>query len=156
MSVRLCRSILFICLCSLLFCQSGLAAVANEDAGEGPFRVLAELAPGAPSLATDSALLDVLGPDICSFPDGLGEGAAAAAGKKRDDKGGTILQRLSFSFSRAATKEIRIDPSRRGEEERVWEQFRSLSSSFQLESYGDSLEAMGRIFQPQVNLCIEF
>lgn len=155
--MRLYRSILFICLCSLLFCQSGLAAVANEDTGEGPFRVLAELAPGAPSLTTGSALLDALGPDICSFPDGLGEGAAAApAGKKRDGKGESLLQRLSFSFSRAATKEIRIDPSRRGEEERGWEQFRSLSSSFQLESYGDSLEAMGRIFQPQVNLCIEF
>jgi len=155
--VRLYRSILFISLCFLLFCQSGLAEAVNGDPGEGrPFRVLAELAPGAPSLATGNPLLDVLGPDICLFPDALGEGAAAPAGKKQDGKGGTLLQRMSFTFSRAATKEIRIDPSRRGEEERGWEQFRSLSSSFQLESYGDSLEAMGRIFQPQVNLCIEF
>jgi len=155
--LRLVRSLLLAVLILPLFCQTGLSQTLNNGSGEeGPFRVRPELAPGVPFFAVDNALFDAVGEDIWSFPGRLDMRLPTPAGEEKEGKGRTLMQHLSFTFSRASTREIRIDPSQRGDEEKAWEQFRSLSSSFQMESYADSLEAMGKIIQPQVNLRIEF
>jgi len=155
--VRLYRSILFLVLIFPLFCRTGLSAAANGGSTEGgPFHVLAELAPGVPSLSPESYSLTVGGESRESFLTGLDEPAAAPAGERKNGNRGTLMPYLSFTFSRAMNTEPRIDPSRRGEEERALEKFRSLSSSLQTQSYRDSLETMGKIFEPQVNLRIEF
>jgi len=155
--VRPCRSILSLVLFLPLFCGTGLPAAVNGGFGDdGPFRVLPELAPGVPSFISNKAFDAAVGEDRYLPLKRFDELPAGSAGQGEDGKGRTFMQHLSFTFSRAATRDIGIDPSRRGEEERAWEKFRSLSSSLQTESYRDSLEAMGKIFQPQVNLHIEF
>lgn len=155
--MRLWRSIFSLVLAFLLFCQTGLPATAKGGAAEGgPFHVLAELAPGVPSLPPESYSLTDDDDAREFFLKGFDEPVAAPTGEKKDGNGGTMMQHLSFTFSRAMTKEVKIDPSQRKEEERAWDKFRSLSSSLQTESYRDSLETIGKIFEPQVNLRIEF
>jgi hypothetical protein len=64
---------------------------------------------------------------------------------------------VSVSFSRMVIKHTQIDAQKpSGEGSDKLNEFKSLPSTFFTSPYRDTFESIGRIFEPQVNLKIEF
>ena len=132
------------------------APVLSDDAAEdGPFRVLSELAPENPLLpAMPDPLKEIAGRQTSAADfDWLID---ASKSETQGDGGRKAGRNLRFSFSSVEHDEIRLDALRRKDEGGALEKFKGLSSSLQKDSYRQTLESVGRIFEPQVNLRIEF
>ena len=78
---------------------------------------------------------------------------------KKDDRSWNVLKfhRISISFSRAMKDQIQIDMNQKSKDgfDKV-DAIKSLPSTFLNAPYEDTVESIGKIFEPQVNLRIEF
>jgi hypothetical protein len=79
-----------------------------------------------------------------------------------DKKNSSVLDilkyhNISISFSRIIVQQTQIDAQKSsGEGSNKLNEFKSLPPTFFTSPYKDTFESMGRIFEPQVNLRIEF
>ena len=123
--------------------------------GWKPFRVKSEL---QLSLASEK-----LG-KVFVMPDELYEEVILHAGelKGSDDEIDSTLKVFGYRNVRISFSRILIDKSRKGldkgsgSERDALDTLKSLPGTFQSMPYRDSLESMGKIFEPQVNLEILF
>jgi len=70
---------------------------------------------------------------------------------------GFRIGRLRISFSRIVIDRMKTDPDKAsGDEQSTMEAVKSITTLFRSGPYRDSFESIGKIFEPQVNLGIEF
>ncbi|MCX5843729.1 MAG: hypothetical protein NT022_08265 [Deltaproteobacteria bacterium] len=81
-----------------------------------------------------------------------------AADKKNSSMGDILkFHNVSVSFSRMVIKHTQIDAQKpSGEGSDTLHEIKALPSTFFTSPYRDRLESIGKIFEPQVNLKIEF
>jgi hypothetical protein len=79
--------------------------------------------------------------------------------EKKNSSTGDILKfyNVRISFSRMVIKHMQIDAQKpSGEGSDTFHEIKTLPSTFLTSPYRDTFESIGRIFEPQVNLKIEF
>ena len=91
----------------------------------------------------------------------MGNGIAVERGAadRKDDSSWNVFKfrKLSISLSRTEMDQMQKDINQiSGDENEKLNAIKSLPSTFLTSPYRDSLEAIGKIFEPQLNLSIEF
>ena len=80
-----------------------------------------------------------------------------AADKKEDHPDSSRFSRVSISFSRVMMEQMKVDIRQQtGSENDKLNTLKALPSTFLNSSYKDTFESLGKIFEPQVNLGIQF
>ena len=90
---------------------------------------------------------------------GIGIAVERGAADRKDDSSWNVFKfrKLSVSLSRTELDQMQKDINQKsGDENEKLNAIKSLPSTFLTSPYRDSLEAIGKIFEPQLNLSIEF
>jgi hypothetical protein len=147
---------IFILCVLLLALVSEVKSYAKGIVGEWePFKTKTEL---ELRLSNVSAERNVLPRDEFYEKDAIRPIETYAEDKKSSNTGDILkFHNVSISFSRVVIKHIQIDAQKpSGEGSATLHEIKTLPSTFLTSPYRDTFESIGRIFEPQVNLKIEF